>query len=170
MYDTKPVEFNPFAGPDISLIAPATESQVEIWTSCLIGGDRANCAYNESFSVFLAGIFNTNAMLKALQDLVNRHQSLRMSFSPDGQNICVYKELLLSTDYRDLSSQTPGEQQHFITEYNRKNILVPFDLVKGPLFKAALFRLRRARASFNLCRPSHRVRWMVNWHDDAGFK
>src|ERR1700743_3337089 len=143
MIDTKPVEFNPFAGPEISLIAPATESQVEIWTSCLIGGDAANCAYNESFSLFLAGIFNTNAMLTALQDLVNRHQSLRMSFSPDGQNICVYKELTLDTDYRDLSSQSPEQQQNFIAEYNRQNVLIPFDLVKGPLFKASLFRLNK---------------------------
>jgi len=30
-----------FAGPEILLIAPATESQTEIWTSCLIGGDAA---------------------------------------------------------------------------------------------------------------------------------
>jgi hypothetical protein len=141
MYDTNPVEFDPFAGPEISLIAPATESQVEIWTSCLIGGDAANCAYNESFSLLLTGLFNTKAMLKALQDLMALHQSLRMAFSADGKNICVYKDLLLDIDCKDLSSKSPDEQQNFITEYNKQDVLTPFDLVKGPLFKTSIFKL-----------------------------
>jgi amino acid adenylation domain-containing protein len=141
MYDTNPVEFDPFAGPEISLIAPATESQVEIWTSCLIGGDAANCAYNESFSLLLTGLFNTKAMLKALQDLMALHQSLRMAFSADGKNICIYKELLLDIDCKDLSAKSQNEQQDFISDYNKQDVLKPFDLVKGPLFKTSLFKL-----------------------------
>ena len=141
MYDTNPVEFNPFSGPEISLIAPATESQVEIWTSCLIGGDAASCAYNESFSLLLTGLFNTKAMLKALQDLMALHQSLRMAFSADGRNICIYKDLLLDIDCKDLSSKSSDEQQNFITDYNKQDVLKPFDLVKGPLFKTSLLKL-----------------------------
>ena len=62
-FNTNTVEFDPFAGPEIVLIAPATESQVEIWTSCLIGGAAASCAYNECASLFLTGIFDREAML-----------------------------------------------------------------------------------------------------------
>jgi len=141
VYDALPVEFDPFAGPEISLIAPATESQVEIWTSCLIGGDEANCAYNESASLLLTGIFNKSAMLRALQEIVNRHQALRMSFSADGSNICVYKEILLNVDCQDLSSLSTDDQYITVTNYNKKNALTPFDLVQGPLFKAAVFTL-----------------------------
>src|SRR4051812_6610676 len=104
MVDTNPVESDPFAGPEISLIAPATEPQTEIWTSCLIGGAEASCAYNECFSLLLTGIFNTSAMMRALQQLVNMHEALRMSFSADGKNICVYKEVVLDIDYKDLSA------------------------------------------------------------------
>src|ERR1700712_4900208 len=104
MYDTNPVEFDPFAGPEISLIAPATESQVEIWTSCVIGGAEANCAYNECFSLDLTGIFNKSAMMNALQSVVNMHQALRMSFSADGTNICIFKDLEVDIDYKDISS------------------------------------------------------------------
>ncbi|MEO6632946.1 MAG: amino acid adenylation domain-containing protein, partial [Mucilaginibacter sp.] len=141
MVDTNPVEFDPFAGPEISLIAPATEPQVEIWTSCLIGGEAANCAYNECFSLLLTGIFNTNAMMRALQGMVNMHEALRMSFSADGKNICVYKELVLDIDYKELSASTGAQQQDFINEYNKQIALTPFNLVTGPLFNASLFKL-----------------------------
>ena len=140
MLDTNPVEFDPFAGPEILLIAPATEPQVEIWTSCLIGGAAASCAYNECFSLLLTGTFNKNAMMHALQEMVNMHEALRTSFSADGTNICVYKELVLDLDYKDLSTSSEEKRNSFVNEYNKKLVLTPFDLVTGPLFKAALFR------------------------------
>jgi amino acid adenylation domain-containing protein len=140
MLDTNPVEFDPFAGPEISLIAPATEPQIEIWTSCLIGGDAANCAYNECFSLLLTGLFNTNAMMHALHEMVNMHEALRTSFSADGTNICVYKELMLDIDYKDLSALTEEKRDQVISEYNKQLVLTPFNLVTGPLFKASLFK------------------------------
>jgi len=140
-YETSPVEFDPFAGPEIELIAPATEPQVEIWTSCLIGGEAASCAYNECFSLLLTGALDKGYMLRALQDVVNRHQALRLSFSADGKNICVYKDLKLAVDYQDLSSMSAARQQDFIKDYNKKIVLTPFDLVNGPLFKTSLFKL-----------------------------
>jgi amino acid adenylation domain-containing protein len=141
MYDKSPIEFDPFAGPEISLIAPATESQVEIWTSCLIGGTEASCAYNECASLILTGIFNKNAMMRALQDVVNMHEALRMSFSADGINICVYKDLPLEIDYKDLSALSPDQQQEFVNDYNKQLVITPFNLVTGPLFKTSLFKL-----------------------------
>jgi amino acid adenylation domain-containing protein len=141
VYHASPVEFDPFAGPEISLVAPATESQVEIWTSCLIGGAAASCSYNECASLLLTGVFNKDAMKRALQEVVNMHQALRMSFSADGASICVYKELLLDVDYHDISLLTPEEQQTFLKDYNKKTVLTPFDLIKGPLFKTSLFKL-----------------------------
>ncbi len=141
MYDIVPVEFDPFSGPEISLIAPATESQAEIWTSCLIGGDAANCAYNECFSLSLTGVFNKDAMFKALLDIVQLHQALRMAFSADGATICIYEDVLVDVDYKDLTSMDNRQQQDFIKEYNKQLVITPFNLVTGPLFKTALFKL-----------------------------
>lgn len=141
-FDISPVDFDPFAGPEIQLVAPATESQLEIWTSCLIGGDEANCAYNESFSLLLTGLFNYDAMLRALQDITNRHQALRSAFSADGKYMCIYKELQLTVDYHDLSAQTAAGQQLFISKQNTQVALTPFNLVTGPLFKTALIKLK----------------------------
>lgn len=141
-FDISPVDFDPFAGPEIQLVAPATESQLEIWTSCLIGGDEANCAYNESFSLLLTGQFNYDAMLRALQDITNRHQALRSAFSADGKYMCIYKELQLTVDYHDLSVQTAAGQQLFISNQNTQVALTPFNLVTGPLFKTTLIKLK----------------------------
>lgn len=140
-YDATPVEFDPFQGPELLLLAPATESQLEIWTSCLIGGDAANCAYNESFSLRLTGVFDQDSMLRALQDISDRHEALRSCFSADGQYICVYKELPLEIDYQDISDSSEAEQQAFIDSQNLKNALTPFDLINGPLFKVNLLKL-----------------------------
>jgi len=141
VYNTEAIDFDPFAGPPLSLVAPATEPQVEIWTSCLIGEAPANCAYNESASLLLTGTFDKNAMLKALQGIIDMHQALRMSFSADGKNICVYKNLKLSIDYQDLSTFSDKQQQVFLKNYNKNSVLTPFDLVNGPLFKTSLFKL-----------------------------
>ncbi|WP_183559185.1 non-ribosomal peptide synthetase [Mucilaginibacter sp. SP1R1] len=140
-YDINPVEFDPFSGPELSNLAPATESQLEIWTSCLIGGDEANCAYNESFSLLLHGTFHHDAMLRALQAISNRHEALRSCFSADGKYICVYKELSLEIDYQDISAQSVAGQQAFIENQNQQIALTPFNLVTGPLFKTSLLKL-----------------------------
>ena len=135
------VDFDPFSGPEIALLAPATESQTEIWTSCLIGGDDANCAYNESFSLNLTGYLNKNAMMLALLDMVGMHEALRTTFSADGANICINKEAFLDIDYQDLSLKDAGQQQNFINEYNKKAVLTPMNLITGPLFKTSLFKI-----------------------------
>ena len=141
--DNIPVDFDPFAGPEISLIAPASESQLEIWTSCLIGGDDANRAYNESASLLLTGIFDKSAMTRALQGLVNRHQSLRTAFSADGKNICVFKDLQLDVEYKDLSDESVNEQQDYIRIFNKRNALTTLNLVTGPLFKCSILKLSK---------------------------
>ncbi|MBD1394377.1 non-ribosomal peptide synthetase [Mucilaginibacter glaciei] len=140
-YELSSVEFDPFAGPGISLVAPATESQVEIWTSCLIGGSDANCAYNESVSLQLNGPFDKPAMLKALQALSDRHEALRSVFSADGKQICVYHNPEISIGYHDLTAYNADQNKLFIKNFARQNAITPMDLVNGPLFKTSILKL-----------------------------
>ncbi|WP_121810367.1 non-ribosomal peptide synthetase [Mucilaginibacter kameinonensis] len=141
LYDIIPVEFDPFAGPELIAIAPSTEPQLEIWASCIIGGNEANCAYNESFSLQLSGQLDQEAMLEALQEITNMHEALRSAFSADGKSICIYKELPLDFKFADMSGKSAEEQQSFITEQNNQNAFTAFDLVVGPLFKVQLIKL-----------------------------
>ena len=49
--NSNPTEFNPFSGAEILNVIPTTESQMEIWLSCALGGDDANRSFNESISL-----------------------------------------------------------------------------------------------------------------------
>jgi amino acid adenylation domain-containing protein len=140
-YEVIPVEFDPFAGPQILLMAPATEPQIEIWTSCLIGGADASCAYNDAGSILLTGPFNKDAMFKTLQALSDRHEALRTVFTDDGQNFLVLDNPPVVIDYHDISLQSEAQNKLFIQNYTRQNAITPLDLVNGPLFKPTIIKL-----------------------------
>ncbi|MBA3829831.1 MAG: amino acid adenylation domain-containing protein [Taibaiella sp.] len=140
-YNLNEIEFDPFAGPEVSKFIPATEPQLEIWMSCHIGADDANRCYNESVSLELKGVLNKEALSKALQEIVNRHEALRCVFSTDGKQICVYKEMHLPLAYEDLTNRDFAVRQQYIQEILHKNALTSFDLLNGPLIRVSLFRL-----------------------------
>jgi len=137
----EPVDFDPFAGPELIRAVPAIEPQLEIWVSCLIGGEDANRSYNESVSLLMTGSFNHAAMETALQDLIRRHEALRSAFSGDGSKICIYKDMASKLFFEDLSSQNSSEQEKYIADFSKRNAETSFDLLNGPLFRSALFKL-----------------------------
>ena len=142
--NSEPVDFDPFAGPELIRAVPAIEPQLEIWASCLLGGEDANRSYNESVSLRMTGTFNLSAMRAALKDLVQRHEALRSAFSGDGTQICIYKDLSSKLFYEDLSAESVNAQQEYIAEFSKRNAETPFDLLNGPLFRVALFKLSEA--------------------------
>ncbi|MFC5412531.1 amino acid adenylation domain-containing protein [Larkinella bovis] len=136
-----PVEFDPFAGPEIARVAPSTEPQKEIWTACQLGGENATRSYNLLTSLLFKGPFDRAAMERAIQTLVSRHESLRLVFSANGEHLCIYKELTIAIVYQDITGQTAEEKDTRITDYLQQESLYVFNLLNGPLFRAALFKL-----------------------------
>jgi len=135
------VEFDPFSGPEIIRVMPSIEPQQEIWISCQFGGEDANRSYNESVSLRLTGPFDRPAMEHALADLIARHEALRSAFSADGHKIIVFKELPTDLYFEDLAGRPQDEQQAFIAGFSKQEAETAFDLLNGPLFRIALFRL-----------------------------
>lgn len=136
-----PVDYDPFFGPAIAGIAPVIESQAEIWASCQIGGADASRAYNESVSLLLQGKLDYAAMASALQEIVQRYEALRAAFSTDGMQMCFYNEWPLQIQYEDIEELDDLAQQAFLADHNKQNAGTSFDLVHGPLFRTALFKL-----------------------------
>jgi len=87
-----PVDFDPFAKGELQSTVPTTESQQEIWLSVQMGDD-ANCAFNLSMVLNLSGSLNLEALHFALSRIVERHESLRSTFSPDGRKLCIAPNL-----------------------------------------------------------------------------
>ncbi|TCD02003.1 non-ribosomal peptide synthetase [Pedobacter frigidisoli] len=137
-----PVDFNPFDQDQfIEKIISINTSQSEILMSCLIGGEQANLAYNESISISLTGGLAIDYLKKAFLHVVERHESLRSIISGDGEKLIVYQNLSWNPVYNDLSSQEPEIQQHNLNQFIAKEMALPFDLQAGPLFRVFINKL-----------------------------
>ncbi|GGI25684.1 amino acid adenylation domain-containing protein [Pedobacter mendelii] len=136
------VDFNPFEeGKEIEKVIILNESQKEIWLSCIIGGDAANLAYNESVSLNLSGRFNFAAFQEAVNMVTARHEALRSTISKDGENLIVYNQVddqIIFNDFSHIDSALIKEE---LKAFVQKEISIPFQLYDGPLFKLFVHKL-----------------------------
>jgi amino acid adenylation domain-containing protein len=100
--------------------------------------------YNVPGVVRLEGSLDAKALQRALDALVQRHEVLRTTFQdgPDGPVQVIADSASCHFEQRDLSHLPEPERdlqvrQHITTECER-----PFDLVRGPLFRVVLLKLR----------------------------
>ena len=147
-YNLEPVDFDPFAEAETEIFVPLSKPQEEIWLSCKFGGEDANRAYNESVSLELHGDLDQQALEKALQDLILRHQSLRSTFNSTGTEIIIHQNQFLNLVYKDLSNQKQTEQQAILQQFLQEEAHQAYDLENGPLFRTTLFRLSKQEYYF----------------------
>ena len=134
------VDFDPFAGGELTVTVPSTEPQREIWTAVQMGED-ASCAFNESVSVHLQGELHEAPLIQALRDLLARHESLRATFSADGLSMCVAASPHFELGRVDLSAGSAQERDAGLRAVQREEVTTPFGLERGPLFRARLIQL-----------------------------
>lgn len=145
------ITFNPFEDQkDIEKIVAINESQREIWLSCIIGGDEASLAYNESVSLDFTGPFQFSAFRKSLEIIVKRHEALRSSVSANGENFIIYKDFPFNFEMEDLSSNDTLEQQQLLREFVADQMNLTFDIQNGPLFRVHLHKLEDDHHYFTL--------------------
>jgi NRPS condensation-like uncharacterized protein len=133
----KNVDYDPFAGGELSRVVPSTEAQKEIWASVLMGDD-ANRSFNESVTLTLKGELDVAAVRNALQYTVDRHEALRSTFGPDGETICISKASEVQFELVDLSHLSAQAMEQEFVRYTDRSVDTPYDLVNGPLFGACL--------------------------------
>lgn len=134
------IQFNPFS-PEIERVIYATNSQQEIWSDCIFGGSDANKAYNLSVSIKLKGNFFTDIFERAVNTLVQRHEGLRATFSPDGHFMCIYNDYKIEFSQNDFSDLALFEKQGYINRFIKEEISTLFDLVNGPLFRINILKI-----------------------------
>lgn len=137
---TTAVDFDPFADGEVLLTAPATAAQQEIWASVRLGDD-ANCAYNESQTLTLQGDLNVDALQAAIAALIERHEALRTTISPDGNTLCIAATVSCSVPLIDLTDLDTTTQATKVADCKQQAVTQPFDLEHGPLFRAELLKL-----------------------------
>jgi amino acid adenylation domain-containing protein len=145
MTSTIPTDHDPFAGGTIALTASVTEPQQEIWLAIALLGEEANLAYNESVSLAIGGPLDAAVLERAVADLVSRHEALRTTFTSDGTQYLVEAEPRAKLSVLDISSLAPDAREAKRKEIVDGQVRVPFDLVRGPLFRPLLIRLEAER-------------------------
>jgi hypothetical protein len=125
------------SGGVIECIIPTTESQREVWLGAALSTE-ASMAYNESVVLRLRGALDCPALARAMARLLERHQALRATISPDGTYMLVSppgENLLLE---QDLGSLEPEARAQALRDAHDDAVCTPFSLEHGPLFRAAL--------------------------------
>src|SRR5579863_107486 len=119
---------------------PLSEAQREVWLAANLS-QAASCCFNESFSLFIRGALDADALSQALNRVIARHDALRARFSADGEYQEFAPVLDLDIAQLDLSATSAPAQTARIDELIREDAAAPFDLVKGPLIRAQLIKL-----------------------------
>ncbi|MXN82708.1 amino acid adenylation domain-containing protein [Burkholderia sp. 4812] len=115
-------------------VAALSEAQRQLWVLSEIDPE-GSLAYNVNTTLELQGRLDEAAMRAAVQGLVDRHEALRTTVTPDGSGQIVHPSLTLRIPLIDT------DQDAWRDHESRQ----PFDLVNGPLFRAALVRVDSER-------------------------
>ncbi|HEY0725365.1 MAG TPA: condensation domain-containing protein, partial [Pyrinomonadaceae bacterium] len=138
------------SGPS-SYSIPLTEAQRQLWITSQIG-ESASSAYNESITLYMRGKLDLPALERALQQLVDRHESLRVTFSPEGDLQWVSPYVAFELPYVDFSSLEPAQREVEVAEWIASEVQETFDLVKGPLFRG---RIAKVEEQYHLLVITH---------------
>jgi len=115
---------------------PLTEGQKQLWSVAQLG-EQASRAYNESFSMHLRGPLNLPALRRAIQQLVDRHDALRITISRDGEQQLIASSMLVDVSVVELSQANATA----IAAWQSEQAQMPFDFVQGPLFRAKVLKV-----------------------------
>nr|WP_249183621.1 non-ribosomal peptide synthetase/type I polyketide synthase [Burkholderia ambifaria] len=115
-------------------VAALSEAQRQLWILSEVDPE-GSLAYNVNTTLELNGRLDEAAMRAAVQGLVDRHEALRTTLTPDGSGQIVHPSLKLQIPLIDTNQDAWRDHE------SRQ----PFDLVNGPLFRAALVRLDSTR-------------------------
>lgn len=131
---------------------PTTPAQREILAAILIDPE-VSLAYNLSFSWHFTGPLAAEPVAAAMAALVARHDSLRATFGADGTTLRVGPRGGFPLEQVDLRALPPHQRDAEAQRRLAADVGTPFDLQRGPLFRATLLQLDDDR---------HELRFLVH--------
>jgi amino acid adenylation domain-containing protein len=141
---------------------PLTESQLEIWLAAQLGDD-ASCAFNESVTLSMQGRLHADALQRALNRIVARHDALRARFHPAGESMSIAEVRPFEFPTTDLSGLTIAHAETAFTKLVDADARTAFDLVSGPCIRGNLVKV--AADSYRFVLTAHHIvcdGWSIN--------
>ncbi|MCZ7437005.1 condensation domain-containing protein [Micromonospora sp. WMMC241] len=101
----------------------------------------------------LRGTLRVDALRQAMQDVVDRHDALRMRFDRIGADpaVTILPHVDSPLEYVDLTGLPPREQRARVEQIAYEHRNVAFDPGRAPLWRAALIRLSATEHVLALC-------------------
>lgn len=124
--------------PTTPLELPTTAGQQEIWYASKLGATRA---YHQLVEIHLHGPLQLAPLRASLQELVDRHDALRITLAVDGTRQIVHPARTQDLPVIDLTTVPGGAREAHFLELTDAYRETPFKLDSGPLMKAQLIRL-----------------------------
>ena len=120
---------------------PLSFSQQRLWF--LEQLTPANAAYHIPFTLRLSGSLNRAALKQAFSEIIRRHEVLRTTFAfGEGQPAQVVGAVFdLALPTIDLQGLNHTEQEACTLKLATEHAIAPFDMLGGPLLRAALLRI-----------------------------
>ncbi len=119
---------------------PASFAQRRLWFIQQL--EPNSPAYNVPLLLGLSGHLDVPALKQALGTIVDRHEALRTTFTLlNGEPVQVINDVALDLSFTDMGGATADEQAEQRERLTRAEVIRPFDLERGPLFRATLLRL-----------------------------
>jgi aspartate racemase len=120
--------------------APLSYNQQGLWVlNQLMPGEPV---YHTPTAARLRGRLDVQALTKSLQAIVDRHDALRTIFRiVDGEPVQFVQDVRLNIPVIDLSHLSEEDREAQCRTVLRNEVRRPFDLSKGPLFRAIIVRL-----------------------------
>lgn len=102
-----------------------------------------NPVYNIPFTIRLSGNLDLNAIQESLNDLIQRHESLRTGFIDvrGKPTLKIVTAPAISLPFEDLSKLPQEEKDRQLTKLTRSEASLLFDLQHGPLLKTRIIKL-----------------------------
>ena len=120
---------------------PLSFAQQRLWFLAQLAG--ASTQYNIVRAVSLRGRLDQSALARTVSGIVERHEALRTTFSNVGGQPCqrIAETFEVELPVEDLTETRAGEREARVKELAAAEYARPFDLRRGPLFRAKLLRL-----------------------------
>jgi amino acid adenylation domain-containing protein len=130
----------PGGGNASPLEAPIREAQREVMLASQLGAE-ASCAFNESVSLHLSGPLDRGKLKTALEQVVARHEALRLAVGSAGETVVVAGHVPVAIAEEDWRSRPQIDQTRDTIAFLHAEASTPFDLKLTPLFRCTLIRL-----------------------------
>jgi amino acid adenylation domain-containing protein len=121
--------------------APLSYAQQRLWF--MEQFEPGQPVYNIPVAVRMTGELDVEALAESLARVVERHESLRTTFTAREGNPAqiVHATLPVGLEVEDVSAPAADEGEEEVRRRARARASLPFDLEAGPLVRATLYRL-----------------------------